>query len=193
MQALADFVAAQHKRTWRSAELRGQDAGQGWTCRCPEDHRSRARRQAAGSDTLELLPGTSGLPRLDRRPPAHAPGPWRASRGKGGSPRVTTASPFRAITRFITRLAAARLHTPVEVHQQECEVIADVDCRQLFIEFQRIERYGRPMPQTKVAQMQIAMTSSDKSSVTRSASQVAASLQALRSFALANRALRPAG
>jgi hypothetical protein len=49
-----------------------------------------------------------------------------------------------------------------EVHQQKGEVVADVDCRQLFIELQCIEGYRHSVPQTKIAQMQTAMTPPDK-------------------------------
>ena len=50
----------------------------------------------------------------------------------------------------------------IKVHQQESEIVSQVDRRHLLIEFQRIERHRPTLPETQIAQVQIAMRAANQ-------------------------------
>ena len=52
-----------------------------------------------------------------------------------------------------------------QVHQQEGEVVEDVDAGDLVVELDRVEQRRLPRPQHDVAQMEVAVTLPDEAAV----------------------------
>jgi hypothetical protein len=59
-------------------------------------------------------------------------------------------------------IGGSTVNPPVEIHQQKCEIVAYVNCRQLLVKLQCVERHRPSTPHTEVAKMKIAMTPPDR-------------------------------
>ncbi len=159
--ALADLVAAQHQRARRAAQFRGEGAREGGLAGAlqpahRDDHRRTGKQMRLRHAQIGDRRALPVARRLHMRPDHR---PQREERRQAPRQRRVAGARDVAVEHPVGRRPAEPV---VEVHQQEGEIVAEVDRRQRLVELQRVERHRRAVPEAHVAEMQIAMRAADE-------------------------------